>query len=82
MAEKRKLLVLIPVVERLVPGGVIGNTRDFDSLILGSSPSRVTLVISTGWILATVFVEGHGRRRRYVVAVGQAIDWNFYRGVE
>ena len=42
MAEKRKLLVLTPVVERLLPGGVIGNTRDFDSLILGSSPSRVT----------------------------------------
>lgn len=25
----------------VLPGGVIGNTRDFGSLVLGSSPSRV-----------------------------------------
>ena len=82
MAEKRKLLVLIPVGERLVPGGVIGNTRDFDSLILGSSPSRVILTASTGWILATVLVEGHGSRCRHVVTKGQPIDRYFYRGIE
>ena len=66
----------------LLPGGVIGNTRDFDSLILGSSPSRVILTASTGWILATVLVEGHGSRCRHVVAKGQPIDRYFYRGIE
>ena len=82
MAEKRKLLVLTPVVERLLPGGVIGNTRDFDSLILGSSPSRVILTASTGWILATVFVEGHGSRCCHVVTERQPVDRYFYRGIE
>ena len=31
---------------RPVPGGVIGNTRDFGSLVPGSSPGRVVLVIA------------------------------------
>ena len=66
----------------LLPGGVIGNTRDFDSLILGSSPSRVILTASTGWILATVFVECHGSCRGHVVAEGQSIDRYFYCGIE
>ena len=29
------------VVEAVLPGGVIGNTRDFGSLVPGSSPGRV-----------------------------------------
>lgn len=28
-------------MRRLLPGGVIGNTRDFGSLVPGSSPGRV-----------------------------------------
>ena len=70
MAEKRKLWCSFQLDGRLVPGGVIGNTRDFDSLILGSSPSRVTCLLLSRWVLPAVLVECHGGCSGNVVAKG------------
>jgi hypothetical protein len=55
----------MPLEAQLLPRGVIGNTRDFDSLIPGSSPGGVALIWSslTFWVAAA---ESTGRAKVYL----------------